>query len=80
MPEAEPKKTGGKKPDKKDKKGQGRDFLVADRSLRPDHVSVALAPVLYRAVWCVDPTLCTIFTDAMCCFFSLNFQYHSDVS
>jgi len=50
MPEAEPKKTGGKKPDKKDKKGQGRDFLVADRSLRPDHVSVALAPVLYRAV------------------------------
>ena len=66
MPEAEPKKAGGKKPDKKDKKGQGRDFLVADRSLRPDHVSIALSSFICRAGWLVDPTLCTPGTDAMC--------------
>jgi hypothetical protein len=37
MPD-EKKPTDKKKP-VKDKKGQGRDFLVADRSLRPDNVS-----------------------------------------
>ena len=42
MPEAAKpapaEKRGGKKPTKGDKKGQGRDFLVVDRSLRPQEV------------------------------------------
>ena len=38
------------------KKGQGRDFLIVDRSLRPDHVSFWISSVCI--IWGVPLTHC----------------------